>query len=187
MIETAVAASAAASSVAVSAAANTGFFAAVGGFAAGLLLTWPAFIVILVLGILFEHNGARGWAVFSALVTMAISFFFFNVSLLALAVSATGYIVIGLIWSFYRYKRHAADIVEKHANSSPSTKERALQLLHPKAMLPTITAWILIWPFSLVENFVGDLINGIQTLVSKIFKGIYHKIYDNAVAALSSK
>jgi hypothetical protein len=51
-------------------------------------------------------------------------------------------------------------------------------------MLPTITAWITIWPFSLVENFVGDIINFIQDLVQKVFRGIYHKIYDSAVAAL---
>jgi hypothetical protein len=38
----------------------------------------------------------------------------------------------------------------------------------------------------LVENFVGDIITGIQTLVQKIFRGIYHRIYDSAVAALKA-
>lgn len=182
MIETAVAASAAAAS-----AASPGFLAAIGGFAAGMLFTIPALIAIVILGILFEHNGARGWAVASSLGAMVIAFFFFNVSLLSLAMYAAGYIVIGLIWSFYRYKRHAGDVVEEHRNKSAHEKEAALKRLHPKAMLPSITAWILIWPFSLVENFVGDLITGIQTLVSKIFRGIYHRIYDSAVAALTTK
>jgi hypothetical protein len=81
-------------------AAEVGFFSAAVAFAAGLLLTWPAFIVLVFLGILFEHNGARGWAVFTALAVAAVSYFFFSVSLLTIAIGAVGYIVIGLIWSF---------------------------------------------------------------------------------------
>jgi hypothetical protein len=133
---------------------------------------------------LFEHNAARGWAVFTALVVLAVSYFFFNVSLLALAAYAAGYIVVGLVWSWYRYKRHAASVVAEHRDSTASQKERALAALHPKAMLSTITAWIMVWPFSLVENFVGDIINAIQLLVTKFFRGVYHSIYDAAVSAL---
>ncbi len=178
---------AASAAVATTAAAEVGFFAAIGGFLAGFLLTWPALIAIVFFGILAEHNDGRGFAVFLALLGAGVAFFFFNMSLIALAMYVVGYIVIGLVWSWYRYKRHAADVVEKHQNSNDSTKERALQELHPKAMLGTITAWIMVWPFSLVENFVGDLINAIQSLVSKFFRGVYHKIYDSAVAALTAK
>ena len=165
-------------------AAEVGFFSAAVAFAAGLLLTWPAFIVLVFLGILFEHNGARGWAVFTALSVAAVSYFFFSVSLMTIAIGAVGYIVIGLIWSFWRYKRHAQRVVEEHKKSSAQEKEYALRALHPKAMLATITAWIVIWPFSLVENFVGDIINFIQDLVVRYFRGVYHRIYDSAVAAL---
>ena len=154
------------------------------GFLAGFLLTWPALIVLVVLGILFEHNGARGWAVFTALVSMLVAYFFFNVSLAAIAVGSVAYIAVGLIWSFWRYKRHAEKVVEQNRESDTYHKERALAALHPKAMLGTITAWILIWPFSMVENIVGDIITTIQLLVTKFFRGVYHKVYDSAVTAL---
>lgn len=157
---------------------------AIFGFLAGFLLTWPAFIGLLFLGILFEHNGARGWAVFTALVTAAVAYFFFAVPMTTILIGGAGYIVFGLIYSFFRYKRHANKIVETFKNDSPERKERALYALHPKQMLPTITAWIIIWPFSFVENFVGDIINAIQMLVTKFFRGVYHKVYDSAVAAL---
>ena len=153
-------------------------------FLAGFLLTWPAFIVLVVLGILFEHNGARSWAVFTALVSMVVAYFFFNVSLVSLAAGSVAYIAIGLVWSYWRYKRHAEKVVEQNRDTSASNKERVLAQLHPKAMLGTITAWIMIWPFSMVENIVGDLINGIQLLVTKFFRGVYHRVYDSAVAAL---
>jgi hypothetical protein len=169
---------------AVTTAVEVGFFASLFAFAAGFLLTWPALIALIVLGILFEHNGARGWAVFAALVSMGVAYLFFNVSLIALGIGAVAYIAIGLFWSFWRYKRHAEKVVEANRDTSASNKERVLAQLHPKAMLGTITAWIMIWPFSMVENIVGDLINGIQLLVTKFFRGVYHKVYDSAVAAL---
>ena len=153
-------------------------------FLAGFLLTWPALIVLVILGILFEHNGARGWAVFTALAVAAISYFFFNISLTTILIGAVAYIAIGLVWSFWRYKRHADMVVETYRNSDPSVKQLALSQLHPKVMLGTITAWIMIWPFSMVENLIGDFINGIQLLVTKFFRAVYHRVYDSAVSAL---
>lgn len=178
------AAASAASAAVATTAAETGFLAGLFGFLAGLLLTWPALIVLVVLGILFEHNGARGWALFTAIIVAACAYFFFQVSLISIGIGAIAYIAIGLVWSFWRYKRHASKVVEENREASQSQKERALAALHPKAMLGTITAWIMIWPFSMVENIIGDLITAIQLLVTKFFRGVYHKVYDSAVAAL---
>jgi hypothetical protein len=157
---------------------------AIGLFLGAWLLTWPAIIALFFVGILFEHNGARGWAITTALISLAVAYFFFNISLAAIAIGTVGYIVIGLFWSFWRYKRHAEKVVESNRNQSSHEKERALARLHPKAMLGTITAWILIWPFSMVENIVGDIITTVQLLVTKFFRGVYHKVYDSAVSAL---
>lgn len=154
------------------------------GFIVGYMVSWPALVVLLLLGVIFEHNEAHGWAVFTALVTMAVSYFFFGIPLLTVLAYGAGYVVVGLIWSFYRYKRHAGDMVEKYKNADSSTKNSVIRDLHPKAMLGTITSWIIIWPFSMIENVVGDLITGIQTLVQKVFRGIYHRIYDSAVKQL---
>lgn len=156
-------------------------------FIAGFLFTWPALLVLVLLGILFEHNGARGCAVATSLAVMAVSYFYFNISLLALGLGTLGYILLGLVWSFYRYKRHANKVVEEYKNRSDSDKERALKNLHPTNMLSTITAWIIIWPYSFIENFVGDIINAIQLLVQKIFRGVYHRIYNNAVVSLTGR
>jgi hypothetical protein len=177
-VSIAVAASAAASS----AVASPGLLVAAGMFIAGWSFT--ILIALAILGILFEHNGARGWSVFITLVTAAVAYIAFNLSLLTIAIGAVAYIVIGLVWSFWRYKRHAAKVVEEKKNSTSTEKEYALRNLHPRAMLPTITAWIMIWPFSLVENLVGDLINLVQSLVTTAFRAVYHKIYDSAVASL---
>jgi hypothetical protein len=162
-------------------------FEAITAFAAGWLLSWPALAILVILGILFEHNGARGWAVFTALVIAAISYFFFSVSLMTIGIGAVAYIAIGLVWSFWRYKRHVDDVVEMNKGESDMRKAHALQQIHPKEMLGTITAWIMIWPFSMTENFVGDIVDAIQDLVRRVFRGVYHKIYDSAVSRLGVK
>jgi predicted neutral ceramidase superfamily lipid hydrolase len=192
MIETAVvgvaaasaASAAAAQTAAVAAAANVGFIAGLTSFAAGILFTLPALLIVLVLGILSEWGGHSGWAVFMTLVTGAISYAMFNVSLLTLAIGLVGYFAIGFVWSFYRYKRHATKVVEANQGETPRTRELALLRLHPKAMVSTIISWVLVWPFSLVENFIGDLLNGLKVMILKWFRGVYHGIYDSAVAAL---
>ncbi len=156
-------------------------------FLAGWLLTWPALIGFVVLGILFEHNGARGWSVFTALVLAALAYFFFAVPLSMIGIGAIVYLVVGLLWSFWRYKRHVDITIEKNMKSSDREKEQVLYLLHPRQMAGTITAWILIWPFSLVENLVGDIINAVQAFAQKFFRGVYHRFYNNAVSKLGVK
>ena len=175
---------AAASGPVLATAAEVGFFSAAFAFVAGLLLTWPALIALVCLGIVFEHNGARGWSVFTALAVAAVAYFFFSVSLMNIAIGAVVYIVIGLLWSFWRYKRHVEKVVARTKDLSDSYKESAVRSLHPRAMLGTITAWIVVWPFSMVENIVGDIINFVQDLVVKYFRGVYMRIYESAVSAL---
>lgn len=178
-------ASVASAASAAAASASPGFFTAMFAFVAGFLLSWPALIGLALIGVLFEHNGARGWAVTTALVLAASAYFFFAVPLLTILIGAAAYLVAGVAWSVWRYKRYVDKTVEKYKAENEAVRRRVIEALHPKAMLSTLTAWILIWPFSLVENIAGDLINAIQALVTKVFRGVYHSIYNKAVAALN--
>lgn len=153
-------------------------------FIAGWMLTWPAIVILSVLIILFEHNSARGWATTIALITAVTCYFFFNIPLLTLGIGFVIYLLVGLVWSFWRYKRHVNEQVEKHKDDNRQVIDLVLKQIHPKSMGGTIAAWVILWPFSLIENLIGDFINGIQTLVQKVFRGVYHKIYNSAVSSL---
>lgn len=157
---------------------------ALSGFIVGTLITWPFLLLIVILAIFAEHNESRGWAVFFTIVTALVSVFYFQVTWIMAVAYLVGYAVVGLIWSFYRYKRHAQTVIAENKDGSPREKEDAIRRLHPKQMLGTITAWIMVWPFSLAENLVGDLLSMVQTLVTKVFRSVYYKIYDSAVSSL---
>ena len=60
----------------------------------------------------------------------------------------------------------------------------AIEELKPSNMLGKLTTWALIWPFSMVENVLGDFIKIIQTFITKFFRGIYNRIYMSAVGKL---
>jgi Ca2+/Na+ antiporter len=168
----------------VATAAEIGFFAGVVGFFAGWLLTWPALIGLVILGVIFEHNEAHNASAFMLLVAAAVSYFFFSVSLTTVAIGAAGYLIIGVLWSFWRYKRHAQKVVKKNQHESEGVKKHALERLHPSAMLGTITYWVMVWPFSFISSVSADLINLVQTVITKFFRGVYHRIYNSAAESL---
>lgn len=155
-------------------------------FMATYMLTWPSLVLFCMFGIWAEHIEARGFAVFWALVAGASAFFYFDVSLESIAICSIGYVCFGVVWSFYRYKRFiVAKFDELSRNPNPTWRKP--EDYHPSKMLDTITAWIVIWPFSLIENICGDIINGVETLVKRVFNGVYNKIYNTAMADMIRK
>jgi hypothetical protein len=154
------------------------------GLATGYLLTWPGLIALLVLGTIFEANEAHSWATFTGIVSIAVAYFFFSIPLITLAYYAVGYFAVGFVWSFWRYKRHKDKIVEEYKDQSESARRSALMYLDPRRMLSQLTTWVFIWPFSMVENVLGDIIKLVQTAITKFFKGIYTRIYLDAVKQL---
>ena len=153
-------------------------------FLAGWFLSWPGLVFFLCVGTIFESNEAHGWSVFMGIVASYIAYSMFQVPLSILAAWVAAYFVMGFIWSFWRYKRHADKIVEEYKDRSEDARRCALQYLDPRQMLSQITTWVIIWPFSMVENILGDIIKLVQTAITKFFKGIYTRIYMGAVGKL---
>jgi hypothetical protein len=155
-------------------------------FVAGFALTWPALIALLVFGIIFESNEAHAWAVFTGLIAVVISYFMFSIPLPMLIAGLVAYFVVGFIWSFYRYKRHT-DMIVKNLNTGDYSKhscEAAIDQMKPARMLSKITSWVIIWPFSFVENYIGDFISTIQHAIETYFRGVYARIFDSAVSKI---
>ena len=148
-------------------------------FLAAWAVSWPALVVFCLFGILSEHNESRGFAIFWAIVAALSAYFYFNVSLFDIGFYAVGYLAAGVVWSFYRYKRFIVAKVESLRDLNSNIDR--IGNYHPSKMLDTITAWIIIWPFSLLENLCGDIISGIETLVKRVFKGVYNRIYEKAI------
>lgn len=159
-------------------------------FLAAYMLTWQALIIVLILGIALEHTGNRKCAVFAGIVAMAISYFYFAVPLKTIWFYLVAYVVVGLVWSFWRYKLYLAKMVKSLSErkwKSQADKEHAVKNLLPSNNLERITSWIIVWPFSVIEHVLGDIITLVQSLVTRFFKGVYYKIFVAQTADLLAR
>lgn len=165
-------------------------FEFIAGLVAGYVLTWPALVIVLLAGIFFEHTGSRKMAIAAGIGAMAISYHYFDVSIKALLAWAVVYLVVGVLWSFWRYRGYVAKEMQQLQSimfKRQADLEWRLHCLAPGNNLDRISAWIIIWPFSLVEHLLGDIINAINALASKVFKGVYFKIYTSLTAGILEK
>jgi hypothetical protein len=154
------------------------------GFVMGGLLSWPGLLTLTLLGVWFEYVESRAWAVFTGLVVAASAYLFFNIAFMDVLVYMGLYLLVGVLWSFWRYKRFVQKRVAIITPLSGASMDWEIKRLHPSENLSTITAWIIIWPFSMVENLCGDIIVAIEDLVRRVFKGVYNRIYESAIADL---
>ncbi len=168
---------------AVVAAVEVGFFAGALAFVAA----WAVVIIAAaaMFGILAVHNDSPGWAVFWMILLGAVFAYTFQASLTSMATAAAAYVVVGLLWSFWRYKRFVTKKVAEYKDRTVTEREFIIRKMHPGNMLGTIVSWIIVWPFSVIENLTGDVIEALSTLVTKVFRGIYHRIYESAVSSLT--
>lgn len=162
------------------------------GFFAGSIL-WPiALVAFVLLGILAEHGEARGWAVFFAIgAFVAIYVLQPGIAPGTLAVYAVIYLGIGIVWSVYRYWRWVRSQVAyinsrayDHTDYGIQSKKSAIERLHFSKKLDTMAAWVIVWPFSMLENVAGDLIDTIKSLFGNVFKQLLQAIYNAATKDL---
>lgn len=157
------------------------------GLFVGYVATWPGLIILLVLGTIAESYEAHGFAAFMGIVSAITAYFFFHVDPATIVAYIAVYFAIGFGWSIWRYKRYASDVVEQNKTGSEYDRKRAIERLHPTKMLGTLTTWVFIWPFSMVENVAGDLVKLVQTTITQVFKSIFNRIYESAVKQLMPK
>jgi hypothetical protein len=150
-------------------------------FITGYMLSWYGLGGLFFVGILFEYCNLSGWAVFTGILTALTAYLFFSIPILNILVGTGVYLVVGILWSFWRYKRFITNKV-KNLITTSSIKD-----YHPNKMISTITYWILIWPFSIAENICGDLIKLIESFVKNALTSIFMKIYNSATSQLNLK
>lgn len=137
------------------------------------------FIAITSIGTLFfVHNESEGWSIFFALMLCFGLFHITGVSSLFVLLGLLAYIPLGLIWSLYRWKRYCSDSCkeDKLKNLNTVTKNQLLRDIDPSHNIGIIVYWIFIWPFSLLDNILGDLVDMVETFVREYIIGIYDKI-----------
>ena len=144
------------------------------GLFVGYLLNWYAIGILLSLGILLEFWEINTLSVVVGLLLGVVSYKFFNLSPQDILGWVTVYLCIGITWSFWRYKRFLATTMTKVKYVQDS--------LLPTQQTSRIVSWILVWPFSLVENLTSDIVTTIKLLVTNFLSSVYQNIYNSELS-----
>jgi hypothetical protein len=160
------------------------------GLIATLVMGWAWILLpaLVLLAIFLEHHSRHGWVLFFGLCILGISHFYFAIPIITLLLYSAGYIPVGILWSFWRYKRHTTTMVDRINKMDPGHyRQEAIRKLHPMEMIGTLVTWIMIWPFSVIENLIKDILSAIESLVTRVFRGVYHRIYEKALSQIKVK
>lgn len=150
---------------------------------AAYMLTIPALIILVVLGVLSETNDSHKWAVFFGISAITVAYFLFEIPLLTLAIAAAVYVPVGLAWSRFRYQQVCNTAVSAWIDRFGNNRRNDLaRSLKPSSMLSEITSWVVAWPFSMIRSVTGDVVNMIQSLITGFFKGVYARVFSNAMS-----
>lgn len=152
------------------------------------LLTLPFLMALLFSGILFSTWDMDEVAIFTGLAAGTIAFFLYDFALSALMIFAALYLVLGIVWSFWRYKRFVDVTVDRINTATHDYEKNSLTgIMTPSNMAGRITSWVLSWPFSMVENLIGDILRLIKNFVTESLKAVYAKIHTSALKNIKPK
>lgn len=165
---------------------------AVLAFIGAVVVSWWFLCILVGIIIWNVHIENDGWAIIWLAAFAAIAYFAFTVSWQTIAIVAAIYVPIGLVWSIYRWKRHCRDAFKTYekekasiANIKENTswdnklerrQEDAKKAMNPADNIDSIASWVIIWPFSLIDNLIGDLIDLIKDGIEKYLISIYSNI-----------
>jgi hypothetical protein len=162
------------------------------GFATGVLLTPWAIVALFIFAIIFDR---AEWGflsfVLSVVLVWSASVVFGILPHISWYAVAPLYLVTGIAWSAWRYKRFVeAEVAEfnKHTNQATASAIRhQLYTLAPRNNITRIAYWVLNWPINLIHMTVSDLFDVVERLVRQLAKHIYDKTFASATASLNAE
>lgn len=157
-------------------------------FLLAYILTLPTLLLLIALGIIFEFYD-NVMSVYIGIAAALVAYFMFSVPLATLAIYIGIYFVVGIIWSFWRFKRYTDKLVDEYNSLKKSNKEHwdynnLMDKISLKKSVGRIVSWILVWPFSMVENLTADIVVMLKSVVTKVLKYFYTIIINNAISKI---
>lgn len=154
-------------------------------------------LAVLTIFLIGLTEFSRPWI---STIILSIFLVYYSKPLLVLAGSVGlwailgGYIVVGVVWSLYKWRRHvratfkeARDIssgLMAHINrNGPDFTQHFYTLINPSENKGMLYNWIAFWPWSFIWSITGGLFRNLYELLA----GRYQAITDNAKKDLEAK
>lgn len=149
-------------------------------FFLGYLLNPFALVGLFIVSCLLSSRGSAFLATVFGGLAMTIVVRLFDVPFSYVLYAIPAYLVIGLVWGIWRYKRHVTKKTKDMGSMTASARNHLVRELHPKQMMGRIVGWTITWPFSVVGSMFEDFIAGIEHVIKEWLGGIYTAIFKQA-------
>lgn len=156
----------------------------ISGLIIGYLFTPIGLGLLLIFSLICSSRESNFWATLYLGTGVAAAVYLLDPPLIYLAYAAPVYFIVGLFWSVWRYKRYVSKKVQGAQSLSSLQRDYLLHDIAPKQMLGKFVSWVLTWPVSMIASAVGDLINGIEHVITNWLGGVYHSIFKQAEDAV---
>lgn len=181
------------------------FIVSVWAFSMLLLFTWPAIMVLVMLGIILEANDRYILPVFVSAAVFCIiwQMLAFTFSIPYIWVAFLIYPILGFAYAPFRWLHYCNRRVRKNNELPMATKEEMARrgdgwknpkfrktpeematAIDFKKHLDRIACWALAWPLSAVECFIGDVYRGVQLFITTVCSRIYRGIETRALRSV---
>jgi hypothetical protein len=157
-------------------------------FALGAVGFWIALLVLTIAVIAALETDSFGWLTLTTvgLVMLALPTAS-HVSMVVILELAGAYILVGGVWSIYKWWRHTNKVVDEARRLQQQYPDSFNNRQYTWRINPTnnkakITAWIAYWPWSLLWALTHDIFNTIYDCLV----GVYEKITLKAQARLNA-
>jgi len=156
-------------------------------------------IAFLFIGLTIEDRDKEsrdwsfGWPTVWLAAWVLVSYFFARsefiglftaINLLNLLMWFGGFLLVGLVWSFFKWLQFSKLRAKKWRYTMDSAKVRPVEgsdeynhlkknyIPYASDYIGKISGWIILWPFSLVSYVVGDLWDNIIMWFEKVYENI---------------
>lgn len=143
-------------------------------FILGMITAWwviPLFCFINYFSIRAESTT---WAIFFTILILFLVWFTYSIPLSYILGFIVLYIPIGIAWSIRRFNLYCN---EKVKNYSKNDYHDLIYYIKPSNNIDKIVSWIIVWPFSLIDTTIGNIIYELEKLVKEKLYKIYDNIY----------
>lgn len=97
------------------------------------------------------------------------------------------YLILGCIWSLFKYKQRAEEIAKSYKNRSGYTKEDIIKEIKRGIYNSQIAYWIIFFPFSIIKFFLSDFVDYLISKLSRIHDYIAKTVVDSVYKDVESK
>ena len=97
------------------------------------------------------------------------------------------YLILGCVWSLFKYKQRAEEIAKSYKKYPDHTKEDVIKIIKSNIYNSQIAYWIVFFPISIIKFFLSDFVGYLISKLGRVHDYIARTVVDSVFKDSASK